>query len=63
MDQLDPKIEILEKKMDDLKRSIDGLKKVFLWTLIISIALFILPLIGLLFVIPQFLSSYGSILQ
>jgi hypothetical protein len=63
MDQLDPKIEILEKKMDDLKRSIDGLKKVFLWTLIISVALFILPLIGLLFVIPQFLSSYGSILQ
>jgi len=63
MDQLDPKIEILEKKMDDLKHAIDGLKKVFLWTLIISVALFILPLIGLLFVIPQFLSGYSNILQ
>jgi hypothetical protein len=62
MDQLDLKIEILEKKMDDLKRSIDGLKKVFLWTLIISIVLFVLPLIGLLFIVPQFLSNYSNIL-
>jgi len=63
MDQLDPKIEVLEKKMDDLKRSIDGLRKVFLWTLIITVVLFILPLIGLIFAIPKLLSTYGSMLQ
>ncbi len=63
MDQLDQKIEELEKKIDKLQRSIDKLRKVFLWTLILSIALIILPLIGLLFVIPQFLSSYNNVFQ
>lgn len=61
MEELDPKIEELEKKMDALQRSIDKLRKIFLWTLIISVAIIVLPLIGLLFVIPKFLSSYSSI--
>jgi len=63
MDQLDQKIEALEKKMDELQRSIDKLRKIFLWIIIITAALFILPLIGLLFVLPQFLSNYSSVLQ
>lgn len=60
LNPMDPKIEELKKKIDKLQHSIDGLKKVFLLTLIISIALIVLPLIGLLFMIPQFLSSYGG---
>ena len=63
MDQLDPKIEELEKKIDALQHSIDRLNKIFLWTLIITVILFVLPLIGLLFAIPQFLSTYAGILQ
>jgi type II secretory pathway component PulF len=63
MDQLDQKIEALERKMDELQSSIDKLRKIFLWIIIITAALFILPLIGLLFVIPQFLSNYSSMLQ
>jgi polyferredoxin len=62
MDQLDQKIEALERKMDELQSSIDKLRKIFLWIIIITAALFILPLIGLLFVIPQFLSNYSSAL-
>jgi len=56
----------LEQKIDKLQRSIDKLNKMFKWTLIITLLLFILPLIGLLFVIPQFIStitSYGGLLQ
>jgi len=63
MDQRDSQIEMLEKKIDKLQHSIDRIGKIFLWTLIMSVALFVLPLIGLLFIIPRFLSSYGSILQ
>jgi type II secretory pathway component PulF len=63
MEQLDLKIESLEKKIDELQRSINKLMKIFFWTLIATVALFILPLIGLLFVIPQFLSTYSNILQ
>ncbi len=60
MDQ--PDIQALEKKIDALQRSIDRLNTIFLWTLIITVVLFLLPLLGLVFVIPQFLSSYGNLL-
>lgn len=63
MDQLDPQIQTLEKKIDDLQRSIDKLNKIFFWMLVITVALFVLPLLGLLFVIPQFLSTYSTGLQ
>lgn len=56
----------LEQKIDKLQNSIDKLNKMFKWTLIITVILFVVPLVGLLFVIPQFLStfsSYGSLLQ
>lgn len=60
MDQ--PDTQALEKKIDALQRSIDRLNKIFFWTLIITVALFLLPLLGLLLVIPQFLSSYSTLL-
>jgi len=65
MEQLKPqsKNEELEGKIDKLQHSIDRLNKIFFWTLVITVALFVLPLIGLLFAIPQFLSTYGSLLQ
>lgn len=63
MDQLDTKIDELEKKIDALQHSIDKLRKIFLWSLILGIALFILPLVGLAFIIPKFLSIYSGILQ
>ncbi|MEK7553184.1 MAG: hypothetical protein AAB504_00620 [Patescibacteria group bacterium] len=66
MDTTEPqsKAEELEKKIDKLQRSIDRLNKIFFWTLIITVAFFVLPLIGLIFVIPQFLSGlsiYGGL--
>jgi len=63
IDQLELKIESLEKKIDGLQNSINKLRRVFLWTLILSVVLFVLPLIGLIFVIPQFLSTYSNMLQ
>lgn len=41
------KIEELEKKIDKLQHSIDRFRKIFFWFLIISVALVILPLLGL----------------
>lgn len=63
MDQLEAKIDSLEKKIDKLQNTIAALKRVFLWILIVSVVLFVLPLIGLMFVIPQFISIYSNILQ
>lgn len=61
MDQPNAQIEALEKKIDELLRSINSIKRIFFWILIISVVMFVLPLIGLLFAIPQFLSIYSAI--
>jgi len=61
MDTLEQKIEELEKKIDKLQSSISKLNKIFFWTLVITVLLFVLPLVGLLFVIPQFLSTYTNL--
>ncbi len=60
MDSLETKLVELETKMDTLLRAINKLQKTFFWTLVITVALFVLPLIGLVFVIPQFMTSYSG---
>ena len=54
--RLDAQDELLSK----IYKSSEKTRKYFLWTLIITLALFVLPLIGLLLVIPKFLSIYTS---
>lgn len=53
----------LEKKINAIYVSVEKTRKYFLWTMIISVALFVLPLIGLAFVIPMFLNNYVGSLQ
>lgn len=57
------KIEELEKKTDVLLRSVEVMRKYFLWSLIASLVFFLLPLLGLLIAIPYFLSTYGNALD
>ena len=54
------KIEAQDKKLEDIYNSVEKMRKYFLWTLIITIAVIVLPLIGLIFLIPQFLSTMGG---
>lgn len=54
------KLEEQDTKLEEIRRSVEKMRKYFLWTLIISIAVVLLPLIGLVFVIPNFLSMYGG---
>ena len=56
------KFQELEMKIDAIYISVEKTRKYFLWTMIISVALFVLPLIGLLFAIPTFISNYSSTL-
>lgn len=62
MDSIEQKLIALETKVDAVYASVEKTRKYFKWTLIITVVLFVLPLIGLVFAIPAFLSSYvGSI--
>ena len=54
------KFKELEAKLENIFISVEKTRKYFLWTLIITIAMIVLPFFGLLFVIPQFLSIYTS---
>ncbi len=63
MNPLENKIDELQKKVDELVRSIKTIKKIFFWIIIVSVVMFIVPLIGLVFVIPQFISIYTGALN
>ena len=51
----------LEKKIDAVYISAEKTRKYFLTTTIITVALFVLPLIGLFFAIPTFMSTYSDL--
>jgi hypothetical protein len=60
---MDPNIERLEQKIDAIWASVEKTRKYFLWTMIGTVVAFILPLIGIAFVIPSFISNYTSTLN
>ncbi|KKQ38770.1 hypothetical protein A2907_00975 [Candidatus Azambacteria bacterium RIFCSPLOWO2_01_FULL_37_9] len=51
------KFEEQARRLEEIHRSVEKTRKYFLWTLIISVVVIILPLIGLMFMIPQFLGT------
>jgi hypothetical protein len=52
------KIAQLEAKVDKIFTSVEKTRKYFLWTIIVTLLLFILPLLALVFIIPSFLGEY-----
>jgi hypothetical protein len=60
---MNARLEAIEKKIDAIYESAEKTRKYFLWTLIITVALFILPLIGLVFAVPSFINTYTTTLQ
>ncbi len=59
--ELRQRLEALEKRVGEVYASAEKTRKYFLATIIVSVAVFVLPLIGLVFAIPAFLSSYSSL--
>jgi uncharacterized membrane-anchored protein len=58
MDQeLKMRIDAQDEKLAAIYKSVEATRKYFKWTMIITVALFVLPLIGLVFAIPSFLST------
>ncbi len=56
--------EELKKRLDAqdtllamIYKSVEKTRKYFMWTLIVSLVMFVLPLLGLFFVIPVFLRT------
>lgn len=51
------KLEEQDKKLEAIFQSSEKMRKYFLWTLIITVVVIVLPLVGLIFVMPSFLDS------
>jgi hypothetical protein len=62
-EEISKKIDVLESRIIEMNETVDKLRKYFLWTLIITVALFVLPLLAMGFVIPFFMNTYVSSLQ
>jgi type II secretory pathway component PulF len=55
------KLEEQGAMLEAIHRSVERTRRYFFWTLVITILVIILPLIGLMFVVPQFLSVYSGL--
>ena len=54
------KLEEQGRKLDVIEQSVKKIRSYLFWTFAVSIALFVIPLIGLLLVIPRFLDIYSG---
>ena len=59
--QILQKLTEQDKKIEAIYQSVEKTRKYFMWTLIVTAIVVVLPLIGLLFVLPGFLSAYSSL--
>ena len=61
--ELAKRLDTLEAKVDAAYRASETVRKYLFWTGVITVALIVLPLIGLAFAIPAFISSYTTTLN
>jgi type II secretory pathway component PulF len=54
------KLNEIEEKVEKAYQSADKARKYLFWTGVVTIILFVVPLIGLAFAIPQFINSYTT---
>lgn len=58
---LQSRLDTLERKVDAVYTSAEKTRKYMMWTAIITVAVIVLPLLGLVFVIPQFISLFSDL--
>lgn len=59
-EELKRRLDAMEAKLEATYRSAEKSRKYLLWTGVVTIALFVLPLIASLFIVPWFISTYTA---
>lgn len=54
------RLEALQKRVEEIYISVEKTRKYLLWTLIITVVMIVLPLIGLAIAIPIFMRTLSS---
>ena len=58
--ELSAKLDEIAAKADAAFKAAEAARKYLFWTGVVTIAVIVLPLIGLAFVLPQFIATYTS---
>jgi len=61
--ELAAKLEEISVKADRAYHAAESARKYLFWTGVVTVALFVLPLLALVFVIPSFIDSYTTTLN
>ena len=61
--ELAARLDEIAAKADAAFKAAESTRKYLFWTGVVTVALIVLPLIGLAFAIPSFISSYTSALN
>lgn len=59
-DELRQRLDRIEAKLDATYASAEKTRKYFLGVIVVSVIALVLPLVGLMFAIPSFLSVYSD---
>ena len=54
------KLQEQEIKIDSMYKSVEKMRKYFMWTFILSLVFFVLPLLGLIFVLPSLWNTLSA---
>lgn len=57
------KLDEISVKAEKAYRAAESSRKYLFWTGVVTVALIVLPMIGLMFAIPQFISNYTTTLH
>ncbi len=63
MDDIQKQLAEQKELLERIYSSTEKTRRLFTWTLVISVAVIILPLIGMALVIPTMMSTYSGLLQ
>jgi len=58
MEEIKKQLQQQQKKIDEIYKSVNLIKKIFIFIVVFQIITFLLPLLGLAFIIPRFLNMY-----
>ncbi len=58
--ELAARLDEISAKADKAYHAAESARKYLFWTGVVTVVLFVLPLMALFFVIPQFISSYTA---
>ena len=61
--ELSAKLDEIAAKADAAYKAAEKVRKYLFWTGVVTVALIVLPMIGLMFAIPAFMTSYVAPLQ